>query len=275
MNVLPREKQIMVIHALTEGCSVRAVERMTGVHRDTVLRLLVRVGNHCMSIMDDVIRDVPAGTIECDEIWSFVGKKDKQVYKQHKDDQLDVGSQYIALAMDRDTKLVLAYQIGKRVPELALGVMSVLSERVVGKPTIITDAWGPYFNAVTACFGNNGADYGILVKVVREGGKPVREGYSPAKVVTCKEYPVLGNPQEKGISTSRIERQNWTIRTNMRRLTRLSNGFSRKLDNLKAATALHFAAYNLTRTHRSLKMTPAMAAGLTKDFWSIADLLPN
>jgi len=275
MNVLPREKQIQIISALTEGCSIRAVERMTGVHRDTIMRLLVRTGDHCMTITEDTIHDVPAKVIECDEVWTFVQKKDHQIIKSRYDAQREIGSQFIAVAMDRDTKLVLAYQVGKRIPELALSIMEVVGERVTGKPTIITDGWAPYFDAVSAVFGRDGSHFGQLVKVVREGRQRiVREGYAPPKVVSCREYPIFGEPQRVGISTSRIERQNWTLRTNMRRLTRLANGFSRKLENLKAAVALHYANYNFCRIHRSLRVTPAMAAGVTHQCWKMQMLLP-
>ena len=135
MNVLPRDKQTIIIYALTEGCSIRAVERMTGVHRDTIMRRLVRVGDRCMTIMDDVIQNVPAGVIECDEIWNYVQKKDRHIIKMKATDPWDIGSQFIAVAMDRDTKLVIAHQVGKRVPELAHSVVGVVRDRVTGKPT--------------------------------------------------------------------------------------------------------------------------------------------
>ncbi len=138
---------------------------------------------------------------------------------------------------------------------------------------IVTDGLVWYFDAVQKHFGRFGCDFAQLVKVVREGGKPIREGYATPKLVTCKPYPLFGNPDPAKISTSYIERQNWTIRTSMRRLTRLSNGFSRKRENLKAATALHFAHYNFCRIHKTLRVTPAMAAGLVDSLWEVSDLL--
>ena len=174
MNVLPRDKQIQVISALTEGCSIRAVERMTGVHRDTIMRLLVRVGDHCMSLMEDMIRNVPAGIIEIDEVWTFVQKKDRQIIKSKRTDPWDIGSQFVALAMDRDTKLVLAHQVGKRIPELAYSVVSVVYDRIIGKPTIITDGWDAYFEAVSHIFGRHGAHFGQLVKTVRSLKQPAK-----------------------------------------------------------------------------------------------------
>jgi IS1 family transposase len=176
--------------------------------------------------------------------------------------------------MDAQTKLVPSYRVGKRVPEIAYGLMADLRERIVGRPTIITDGYGPYYEAVRDAFGRDHVDFAMLVKTVREGRKPVREGYSPGRVVTCKAYPVFGNVPEQLISTSLIERQNLSVRTGMRRLTRLSLGFSKKLENLVAATALHFANYNLCRTHSSIRMTPAMAAGLTSSIWETSQLLP-
>lgn len=274
MNILPRDKQITIISALTEGCSIRAIERMTGVHRDTIMRLAVRVGNHCVSLMDGIIRNVPAGTVEIDEVWTYVRMKDRQMIKSRYDGPKDVGSQFVAIAMDRDTKLVIAHDVGKRVPGLAMNVVKAVSERIVGKPTIITDGWDAYTDAVWHCFRGDGAHFGQLVKTVKESRKPVKEGYQPAKVITCKEYSIFGRPETAGISTSRIERQNWTLRTHVRRLTRLSNGFSRKLENLVAAIALHFAAYNLTKRHAALGMTPAMAAGIADKVWTISDLVP-
>lgn len=274
MNILPRDKQITIISTLTEGCSIRAIERMTGVHRDTIMRLAVRVGRHCGELMQAIIANVPAGTVEIDEVWTYVGKKDRQMIKSRYDAPPELGSQFVAVAMDRDTKLVIAHNVGKRVPGLAFSVVEAVSKRIVGKPTIVTDGWDAYTDAVARYFGSAGAHFGQLVKTVKEGKKPVKEGYAPAKVVTCKEYSIFGSPERVGISTSRIERQNWTLRTHVRRLTRLSNGFSRKLENLVAAITLHFAAYNFTKKHAALGVTPAMAAGLATRKWEVSDLVP-
>jgi IS1 family transposase len=249
---------------------------MTGVHRDTICRLLVRVGAHCDQLLESTIRDLPAGVIECDEAWTFVQKKDHQLIKSRYDADPEVGSQFIAAAMDRKTKLVIAHQVGKRVPQLALDLVGAIRQRVIGRPTIITDGWDAYFSAVARVFGRDGVHFGQLVKVVKEGKRRmVREGYTPPKVVTCKQYAIWGHPERVGISTSRIERQNWTLRTHLRRATRLSNGFSRKLANLQAAVSLHYAAYNFCKIHRALKVTPAMAAGLVTSAWGIDALIPQ
>ncbi len=186
------------------------------------------------------------------------------------------GSQYIWITMDADTKLVIPHQIGKRELHMAFGLIVDLKERVQGRPTIITDGLVHNFDAVHHTYGRFCVDFAKLVKVVMEGKpKAVREGYSPAKVVTCTPYPIYGNPDPARISTSYIERQNLTVRMSVRRFARLTNAFSKKLENLKAATALQFACYNFCRIHGSLRTTPAMAAGITGSIWEIEDLLPQ
>jgi len=177
--------------------------------------------------------------------------------------------------MDGTTKLVISHRVGKRELLLAKGLMVDVRQRVTGHPLIVTDGLVFYFDAVQQYFGRFGCDFAQLVKVVKEGGARIHEGYTTPKLVTCKPYPLFGNPDRVKISTSYIERQNWTIRTFMRRLTRLSNGFSRKLENLKAATALHFAHYNFCRVHTSLRVTPAMEANVTDHVWGVEALLPN
>ena len=272
MNVLPREKQIQVITALVEGCSIRSIERMYDVHRDTVMRLLVRAGDHCMTIMDDLMHHIPAGTYQVDELWCFVAKKDRQLIDGERYNP-ELGSQYIFVAMDADTKLVPSYRVGKRIPELAYGLMVDLRERIVGKPTIITDGFDPYLEAVEIAFGAD-VHFAQLIKSVSEARRSVREGYIPATVVRCTKRTISGVPDRRRISTSLIESQNLTLRMSLRRLTRLTNAFSKKLDNLKAAVALHFAFYNFCRVHRTLKMTPAMAAELVPSIWEIEALIP-
>lgn len=275
MNRLPREKQIQIITALVEGCSIRSIERMYDVHRDTVTRLMLRTGDHCMTLLEDHIRDVPAGTIQCDEIWIYVRKKDRRFTVEDMGNK-SIGSQFIWIAMDADTKLVISHLIGKRELQMAFGLIVDLKDRIVGRPTIITDGLVHYFDAVHYTFGRFDVDFAQLVKVVKEGKpKRVREGYEPAKMVSIKKYPLFGEVETKKISTSYIERQNATIRQSMRRLTRLTYGFSKKLENLKAASALHFAHYNFCRVHKSLSTTPAMAANLTNTIWEISDLLPQ
>ena len=272
MNVLPREKKIQVITALVEGCSIRSIERMYDVHRDTIMRLMVRTGQHCMTLMDDLMRDIPAGTYQCDEVWCYVRKKDKRLTREEKHNH-DIGSQFIFIAMEAETKLIPSWRVGKRAPELAYGLMVDLADRMNGgRPTIITDGFVPYLDAVDSAFGVD-VDFAQLVKVVSEVRKPAREGYIPATVVRCDKMTVTGRPDPRQISTSLIERQNMTVRMSMRRLTRLTNAFSKKLDNLKAAVALHFAHYNFCRVHGTLRVTPTMAAGVSDRIWDIGELL--
>lgn len=274
MNVLPRDKQVAIISALAEGCSLRAVERMVGVHRDTAMRLAVRVGNHCQQILDEQVRGVNPGVIECDEVWTYCVKKDQRFPLEQQGPEGE-GSHFVAMAMDRDSKLVLTHRVGKRDVQLADDLMWDLQGRIIGRPTIVTDGWVAYFHAVAKVFGTHGVDFGQLVKSVTEKKRRnVREGYAPPQVVRVRKYPVFGDVSFRDISTSLVERQNWTLRTGVRRMTRLSNGFSRKLENLRAAVALHYAAYNFCKPHRTIKTTPAMRAGVALRPWAIADLLP-
>ena len=191
----------------------------------------------------------------------------------------EIGSQYTFVAMDAETKLVPCYRVGKRIPMLALGLTVDLRDRIIGVPTIITDGFDPYLEAVERAFGDDCRfaqlikTVGEIIKTVSEIRRPVREGYIPATVVRCDKRPVTGYIPPRDIPTSLIERQNLTMRMSMRRLTRLTNAFSKKLDNLKAAVALHFAHYNFCRVHKSLRMTPALAAGVTDTLWEIGDLL--
>ena len=186
MNGLPKDKQIQVITALTEGCSIRSIERMYDVHRDTITRLMVRTGQHCMSLMDDLMRDIPAGTYQCDEVWCYVRKKDKRLTLDEKHNP-EIGSQFIFIAMGTETKLIPSWRIGKRVPELAYGLIVDLADRMNGgRPIIITDGFGPYLDAVDAAFGVD-VDFAQLIKVVSEIRKATREGYIPATVVKVRQ----------------------------------------------------------------------------------------
>ena len=273
MNRLPRDKQIQIITALVEGCSIRSIERMYDVHRDTITRLLMRTGDHCMTLMEDTIQDIPAGTYQCDEIWCFVGKKDARLTEDERRDP-EIGSQFIFVAMDTETKLVPCFRIGKRLSIIAHGLMADLRQRVIGRPTIITDGFEAYQMAVQRAFGYR-VDFAQLIKTVHQTAGPVREGYAPAVVVRSERRPMCGHVSADKISTSLIERQNLTMRMSMGRLTRLTNAFSKKRKNLMAATALHFAHYNLCRVHKTLRMTPAMAASVADTIWEIEALLPN
>ncbi|HXZ40318.1 MAG TPA: IS1 family transposase [Terriglobales bacterium] len=270
MNALKMEKKIAVITALLEGSSVRSTERMTGVHRDTICRLLVAVGEHCQTLLKHKLNCVSANRIQCDEIYCYVGKKEKRVAIEESD---EVGEQYVFVAMDADTKLVFSWLVGKRSQvNTHLFIRDVYNRTPWGWcPQITTDGWGPYVPAINATFRDS-VDYAQLVKIY--GSLPaVREGYSPSRFVEAVSKVVTGNPDPMFVSTSCIERQNLTMRMAMRRFTRLTNAFSKKLGNLKAAVALHFAHYNFCRVHSSLRITPAMAAGLATEVWPLTTLL--
>jgi len=271
MNCLPFEKKIQVLNCLVEGNSIRSTERISGVHRDTIMRLMVSTSLRCMKVMDEKIKNLSVKQIQVDEIWGYVAKKQKRI--KETDSSYEVGDQYIFAAIDADTKLIPSFMVGKRTAENAVLLMRDLQWRIAGRFQLTTDGFRPYVEAVETTFGAN-VDFSQLVKVY-SGDEKTRERYSPSEITGEYKTPIMGEPDWEKISTSYIERQNLTMRMQMRRLTRLTNGFSKKLTNLKAAVALHFAHYNFLRVHRTLKTTPAMAAGITNHIWTWAELLSN
>jgi transposase-like protein len=269
MNILKTEKQEMAITALVEGASIRSVERMTGIHRDTIIRLMVRVGQNCENLLDKNMRHLSCKNIELDEIWCFVGKKQRHIKETDNPDK--VGDQWVFVAIDADSKLIPSYKIGKRNLFTAYDFLHDLSGRLDNRIQLTSDSLKAYVEAVEASFGAN-VDYGQVVKTYE--AEPIGPGrYSPPEVVSADRIIIAGNPQINKISTSYLERNNLTMRMQMRRFTRLTNAFSKKIENLRAAVALHFAHYNFVRIHGSLRVTPAMAAGVTDHLWSIHDLI--
>ncbi len=269
MNKLSVEKQATVISGLVEGVSIRSMERMTGVHRDTIMRLGVRVGQACGKLLEEAMHDLPCQRIEADEIWCYVGKKERQVKEQ--DDASQVGDFYTFVALDPDTKLVPVHRVGKRDLPTAQAFMDDLGYRLKNRIQLSTDGLSAYAGAVERVFGS-AVNYAQVVKAYE--AEPFSSGrYSPPKVVSQEKTVIVGHPDLDLASTSLIERQNLTMRMQMRRFTRLTNAFSKKLENLEAAVALHFAHYNFVRRHGSIRMTPAMAAGVTEDFWKVEDLV--
>lgn len=269
MNILKSDKQNAIIGGLVEGMSIRSLERMTGVHRDTIMRLMVKAGKSCEKIMDAEMRELPCKNIEVDEIWSYVGKKQRHV--RIDDNPNEVGDFYTFVALDADTKLIPVYTVGKRDIYTAEIFMYSLSARLANKVQLSSDKFGAYVEAVNVSFGDD-VDYGQIVKSYE--AEPIGPGrYSPPKVISTAKSMIIGNPDPTKICTSYVERQNLTMRMQIRRFTRLTNAFSKKLDNLKAAVALYFGHYNFVRVHGSLRITPAMAAGVTDHIWSISDLL--
>ena len=269
MNNLKSQKQEMVLSALVEGSSVRSTERMTGVHRDTILRLMVRVGNDCEKLMDRKMKDLPCKKVQVDEIWCYVGKKQRHL--KPSDDPNECGDFWTWVAIDADSKIIPSYKVGKRDGEMAMIFINDLSSRLHNRIQLSSDMLKAYVEAVETAFGTD-VDYGQIVKSYEaEAIGPGR--YSPPKVISADRTVIMGKPNIKDISTSYIERQNLTMRMSMRRFTRLTNAFSKKVENLKAAVALHFAHYNFVRIHRTLDVTPVMEARIDNRLWTIRDLI--
>jgi IS1 family transposase len=268
MNILPRDKQIEIVAALTEGVSIRATERLTGIHRDTIMRLGARVGMGCAAIHDHMMRGLHVNRIELDEAWSYVGKKQRQL---RPDDPADLGDQYIFLALAGAAKAILSFRVGKRTAENTRAFVADLRERVVGAPEISSDAFNAYPVAVDMAFGID-CHFGTIEKhYAAEQTVEAARRYSPAKVVGVSRREVVGRPRH--ISTSYVERQNLTLRMSQKRFSRLSNGFSKRLENHCAAVALYVAHYNLCRVHEALRVTPAMQLGVTDHVWTIGELV--
>ncbi|HKF52552.1 MAG TPA: IS1 family transposase [Candidatus Acidoferrales bacterium] len=270
MNVLSKDKQAQILNALVEGCSVRATARLVGVEHKTVLRVLLRTGKRCAQLLDEKMRGIRARRVQVDEMHSFVYVRQKNLNPSRHDD-LTMGEQYLFIAMDSETKLVPSFLIGKRDARNAYFLMKDLESRLATRPQLTTDGFRPYVNAVDDTFGTQ-VDYAMLIKMY-SGDESTRERYSPSEIVETRTVPVMGNPKPQYISTSHIERQNLTVRMQLRRFTRLTNAFSKKLENLKAALALYFAWYNFCRIHSTLRVTPAMAAGISSHVWSLGEIL--
>lgn len=268
-NVLPMEYQISVIAALAEGSSIRAIERMTGIHRDTIMRLGVRIGNGCTALLDAKMRNLGCNRLEIDEVWGFIGKKESRV-KPGDDPQF--GNVWTFCAIDAETKLVPAFKVesNRSLPTTKAFIQDVAS-RMRNRVQVSTDALRTYREAVEAAWGAD-VDYAQIVKVY---GHDEREEhrYAPPEVIGTEKTVMQGNPDYSLISTSYVERLNATTRLHMRRLTRLTLAFSKRLENFRAAVGLHFAYYNLVRRHNTLRCTPAMAAGVEATFWTVADLV--
>jgi IS1 family transposase len=270
MNKLTDSKRAQVVAALVEGNSIRATVRMTGVAKNTIAKLLIELGAACSEYLDKTLVDLPCQRIQCDEIWAFIGAKAKNVTpklaaKGH------AGDVWTWVAIDADTKLVCSWLVGKRDAETAREFISDLAGRLTQRVQLTTDGLRTYVNAVIGAFGND-IDYAILHKVY--GAEPANEArYSPAKCIGTEQLRVIGGPDPRYISTSYIERQNLTMRMQMRRFTRLTNAFSKKIENHIAAIALHYMHYNFCRIHQTLRITPAMAAGISDHVWSLGEVV--
>lgn len=269
-NHLPISKKTLVLNSLVEGNSIRSTVRMTGVNKKTVMRLLVEAGERAAEILDREMIGLQSQRLQVDEIWCFVGKKQKQCTESEKRGGY-LGDQYVFVAMDADTKLVPVFRVGKRTLEMAHSVMSELQTRINTRFQLSTDSFAPYFEVVDRVFGTD-VDYAQIHKHYAEAPEGQKR-YSPANIIRISIRPLIGYPNRKHISTSYVERQNLTMRMQMRRFTRLTNAFSKKLENLQAAVALHFYHYNFMRIHQSLRVTPAMEARVTNRLWTWEDLL--
>lgn len=264
-NILSNEKKSMAIAALVEGSSIRSVERMTGIHRDTIMRLGVNVGKACQTLMDETMRELPCQKIEVDEIWGFVGKKDRNVKEG---DDSSVGSVWTFVAIDPESKAVPSFRVGKRDAASTDAFVSDVSARMKNRIQLSSDGMNHYAAAVEKSFGGE-VDYGQIVKTYRSSENEGR--YSPPSIEFVTRTAIVGSPER--IGTSIIERQNLTMRMHCRRLTRLTNGFSKKLENFQSAIALHFAYYNFVKIHSSIRTTPAMAVGVSSRLWTVQDLV--
>jgi len=267
-NVLNKDTKIAVIGALAEGSSIRSIERVTGVHRDTIMRLGVKVGNGCASVMDSTMRNLPCNRLEMDEIWGFVGKKDRNV----REGENAVGSVWTFCAIDAETKLVPAFKVGDRSVATAKAFVQDVATRMAHRVQISTDGLAAYVVAMESAFGAD-VDYAQIIKVYGHEETSNNRRYSAPEFVSSEKIIFAGSPDPRLISTSYVERLNATTRLHMRRLTRLTLAFSKKRENFEAAIALHFAYYNFVKRHTTIRCTPAMAAGVTNSFWSVGDLV--
>jgi len=270
MNKLNTAKRAQILGMLVEGNSMRATSRMADCSINTVTKLLVDVGTACSQYQHEKLIKLPCARIQCDEIWSFCYSKEKNVPQERKG-EYGIGDVYTWTALCADTKLVPSFMVGKRNAEYGNAFMLDLAARLNKRVQLTTDGHKVYLNAVENAFGSE-IDYAMLVKIYGKGTQEDERRYSPAVCTGAELVHITGEPEVKHISTSYVERQNLTMRMSMRRFTRLSNGFSKKIENLEHAVALHFMHYNFARIHKTLKCTPAMEAGVTSKLWSLEDI---
>ncbi len=270
MRKLSREKRVQVLAALVEGNSIRSTVRMTGVAKNTIVKLLADVGSVCAEYQDKTLRNLNCKRIQADEIWSYCYAKAKNV-PEDKRGQFGYGDVWTFVAIDSDTKLAVSWFVGLRDAHHARIFLTDVKERLANKVQLTTDGLRAYLDAVDEVFGND-IDYAMLIKLY--GTEKTEAGrYSPPMCIGARRQSLIGKPDKKHVSTSFVERQNLTMRMSMRRFTRLTNGFSKKIQNLEYAIALHFMYYNFVRIHRTLRVTPAMEAGVTKKLWEIEDIV--
>ncbi len=270
MNTFSKERRAQVVAALVEGNSIRSTVRMTGVAKGTVLKLLVNLGRACDEYQRHTLVNLRCKRIQCDEIWCFVYAKEKNVPTEKKG-QLGYGDAWTWTALDADSKLAVSWLVGERDAGYATEFINDVASRVATRIQLTTDGLRAYLEAVKGAFGAD-VDYAMLVKLFGEAPEAEKR-YSPAQCIGCERRLVEGNPDPRHVSTSFVERQNLTMRMSMRRFTRLTNAFSKKIENLEAAVALHFMWYNFGRIHQTLRVTPAMEAGVTDHVWSVEEIV--
>jgi IS1 family transposase len=269
MNKLSEEKRTQVITALVEGCSINSTSRMTGVAKNTILKLLAEVGIACADFQDRVLRNLTCKRIQCDEIWQFCYAKEKNV-PQEKKGQFGYGDVWTWVGIDADTKLVPSFMLGNRDARTARIFIDDLASRLSSRVQLTTDGLRVYLDAVEGAFGSD-IDYAMLVKNYESTQEETR--YSPAVCTSCERKPVMGHPDPAHISTSFVERQNLSMRMSMRRFTRLTNAHSKKIENMAYAVAIYYMYYNFARIHETIRCTPAMEAGVTDYVWSIQEIV--
>jgi transposase-like protein/IS1 family transposase len=265
------DKAETCLKLMLEGMSIRSIQRITGLHQETILALLVVAGEKCERIMNDRIKGIAVKDVEADELWGFVQFKNRHKM-QHGISDPTVGDAYTFVGIERNTKLILAWHLGERSIVHTEAFTEKLNYATSGRFQLTTDGWGPYESAVSYSLGTR-VDFAMLVKIYGKNDVEGERKYSPPEVVETKTRVVIGNPDPRRICTSIVERSNLSIRTSVRRLTRLTNAFSKKWENLYAMMSLYFCWYNFCRVHSSIRCTPAMESGITKSVWTLKDLL--
>ncbi len=270
MNTLSIQEQSQVLSLLCEGTSIRTTERLTGIHRDTIMRLVVRTGEHAQMILNEKMNNLAVEQLQCDELHCFVGKRQKNLTPEEAQDQY-YGEQYVFLPMCAKSKLIPTFRVGKRTAQTARSLMMELSTRITTRFQLSTDAFPAYLDTVQRVWGTD-VDYAQVVKHYDEDMSGTRR-YAPPRIIRTTILPLIGKPKRKHCSTSYIERQNLNMRMDLRRLTRLTNGYSKKWENLRAMLAIYIYFHNFGKVHLSLRVTPAMEKGLTKHIWSWEEML--